>query len=62
MILKIHLELSFQLRLLFSNNPLMEDYSDFDIFYKTLKSDKLKEKFKDLFKAVGDVLYIEFVN
>ena len=40
----------------------LEDYSDFDIFYKTLKSDKLKEKFKDLFKAVGDVLYIEFVN
>ena len=40
----------------------LKDYSDFDIFYKTLKSDKLKEKFKDLFKAVGDILYIEFVN
>ena len=40
----------------------LEDYSDFDTFYKTLKSDELKEKFRDLFKAVGDVLYIEFVN
>ena len=40
----------------------LEDYSDFDAFYKTLKSDELKEKFRDLFKAVGDVLYIEFVN
>ena len=40
----------------------LEDYSDFDTFYKTLKSDELKEKFRDLFKALGDVLYIEFVN
>ena len=40
----------------------LEDYTDFDIFYNTLKSHKLKEKFKDLFKAVGNVLYIEFVN
>ena len=40
----------------------LEDYLDFDTFYKTLKSDKLKEKFRDLLKAVDDVLYIEFVS
>ena len=40
----------------------LEDYSDFDTFYKTLKTDEVKEKFKGLVKAVDDVLYIEFVN
>ena len=34
----------------------------FDTFYKTLKTEEVKEKFKDLVKAVDDVLYIEFVN
>ena len=29
-------------------------------FYKTLKSDDLKEKFKDLYKAVDQVIHIEF--
>ena len=40
----------------------LEDYSDFDTFYKTLKTEEVKEKFKDLVKAVDDVLYLEFVN
>ena len=35
-----------------------DDQSDFVTFYNTLKSDKVKEKFMDLFKAVGDVLYL----
>ena len=39
-----------------------EEYSDFVTFYNTLKSDEVKEKFKDLVKAVDDVLYIENVN
>ena len=39
-----------------------EEYSDFVTFYNTLKSDEVKEKFKDLFKVVDDVLYIENVN
>ena len=38
------------------------EYSDFVTFYNTLKSDEVKEKFKDLVKAVDDVLYIENVN
>ena len=39
-----------------------EENSDFVTFYNTLKSDEVKEKFKDLFKAVDDILYIENVN
>ena len=39
-----------------------EEYSDFVTFYNTLKSNEVKEKFKDLVKAVDDVLYIENVN
>ena len=39
-----------------------EEYSDFVTFYNTLKSDEVKEKFKDLFKAVDDVLCIENVD
>ena len=39
-----------------------EEYSDFVTFYNTLKSDEVKEKFKDLLSAVDDVLYIENVN
>ena len=39
-----------------------EEYSDFVTFYNTLKSDEVKEKFKDLVTAVDDVLYIENVN
>ena len=40
----------------------LEDYSGFDTFYKNLKTKEVKEKFKDLVKAVDDVLYIENVN
>ena len=40
----------------------LEDYSDFDTFYKTLKSEEVKEKFRDLFKAVDKVLDIKYVN
>ena len=39
-----------------------EEYSDFVTFYNTLKSDEVKEKFKDLLTAVDDVLYIENVK
>ena len=39
-----------------------EEYSDFVTFYNTLKSDEVKEMFKDLVKAVDDVLYIENVD
>ena len=39
-----------------------KEYSDFVTFYNTLKSDEVKEKFKDLFTAVDDVLYIENVK
>ena len=39
-----------------------DDQSDFVTFYNTLKSDKVKEKFMDLFKAVGDVLYLQIDN
>ena len=39
-----------------------EEYSDFVTFYNTLKSDEVKEKFKDLVTAVDDLLYIENVN
>ena len=40
----------------------LEDYSDFDTFYKTLKTDEVKQKFTDLFKAVDKVLSIKYVN
>ena len=39
-----------------------DEQSDFVTFYNTLKSDKVKEKFMDLFKAVGDVLYLQIDN
>ena len=45
-----------------NNKKADGEYSDFVTFYNTLKSDEVKEKFKDLVKAVDDVLYIEFVN
>ena len=40
----------------------LEDYSDFVTFYNTLKTDEVKQKFRDLFKAVGKVLDIKYVN
>ena len=40
----------------------LEDYSDFYTFYKTLKTDEVKQKFSDLFKSVGKVLDIKYVN
>ena len=40
----------------------LEDYSDFVTFYNTLKTDEVKQKFRDLFKAVGKVLDIKHVN
>ena len=40
----------------------LEDYSDFVTFYNTLKTDEVKQKFTDLFKAVGKVLDIKYVN
>ena len=40
----------------------LEDYSDFVTFYKTLKIDEVKQKFRDLFKAVDKVLSIKYVN
>ena len=39
-----------------------EEYSDFVTFYNTLKSDEVKEKFKDLLTAVDDVLQSEYDN
>ena len=39
-----------------------EEYSDLVTLYNTLKTDEVKEKFKDLVKAVDDVLYKENVN
>ena len=39
-----------------------EDDSDFVTFYKTLETDEVKQKFRDLFKAVGKVLDIKYVN
>ena len=39
-----------------------DEQSDFVRFYNTLKSDKVKEKFMDLFKAVGEVLYLQIDN
>ena len=39
-----------------------EDDSDFVTFYNTLKTDEEKKKFRDLFKAVGKVLDIRYVN
>ena len=39
-----------------------EEYSDFVTFYNTLKSDEVKEKFKDLVKAVDVVLYLQIDN
>ena len=40
----------------------LEDYSDFVTFYNTLKTDEVKQKFRDLFKAVGEVLDIKYVE
>ena len=40
----------------------LEDYSDFDTFYKTLKTDEVKQKFTDLLKAVGKILDIKYVT
>ena len=40
----------------------LEDYSDFVTFYNTLKTDEVKQKFRDLFKAVDKVLDIKYVN
>ena len=40
----------------------LEYYSDFVTFYNTLKTDEVKQKFRDLFKAVGKVLDIKYVN
>ena len=40
----------------------LEDYSDFVTFYNTLKTDEVKQKFRDLYKAVGKVLDIKYVN
>ena len=40
----------------------LEDHSDFVAFYNTLKTDEVKQKFRDLFKAVGKVLDIKYVN
>ena len=40
----------------------LEDYSDFVTFHNTLKTDEVKQKFRDLFKAVGKVLDIKYVN
>ena len=34
-------------------------HSDFDFFYNSLKSHEVKNKYRDLFAAVGDVLYLE---
>ena len=39
-----------------------EEYSDFVTFYNTLKTDEVKQKFSDLFKAVDKVLSIKYVN
>ena len=36
--------------------------SDFDLFYNTLKSDEVKEKFRVLYAAVDDVLHSEYYN
>ena len=38
----------------------LEDYSDFVTFYNTLKTNEVKQKFRDLFKAVGKVLDIKY--
>ena len=40
----------------------LDDYSDFVTFYDTLKTDELKQKFRDLFEAVEKVLDIKYVN
>ena len=40
----------------------LEDYSDFVTFYNTLKRDEVKQKFRDLSKAVEKVLDIKYVN
>ena len=40
----------------------LEDYSDFVTFYNTLKTDEVKQKFTDLFKAVDKVLDVKYVN
>ena len=40
----------------------LEDYSDFVTFYNTLKTDEVKQKFRDLFKAIGKLLDIKYVN
>ena len=34
-------------------------HSDFYFFYNSLKSHEVKNKYRDLFAAVGDVLYLE---
>ena len=40
----------------------LEDYTDFHTFYENLKSEEVKEKFRDLFKAFGEVLSVKYVN
>ena len=40
----------------------LENYSDFVTFYNTLKTDEVKQKFRDLFKAIGKLLDIKYVN